>query len=1166
MKQYAKICFLVALVLLVTGITALAQSDAGRVIGTVADPTGAAIPGATITIIKVDTNRTVSTQSGATGGYSVNALTPGFYKVQVTKENFRSETANITLEISQVQELNFKLKIGGTGETVNVTDEVPLVDTSTSSAGEVIQGNQVIELPLNGRNFTSLALMTPGVSRGNLNDNAAAPNNNAETWRNAESGGAALAVNGLRPQANNYLIDGIDNNDNMVGSLVIFPAIEDIGEFKTTTSVAPAEFGRSGGGIVQVATKSGTNTYHGSLYWFNRSKVGAAYAFTTNNPQPIELSRNQFGASLGGAIWKDKLFAFVDYQGWRMSLPAGTGATNVPTAKMRTGDFSELLGGSSTATSLPYSGLPGCTAAKSANPTAFNAAKGYVFDPATCLPFGWDSVNHQEGVGMNIIPAARQNSVGVKYLNAFPNQNIASANPQTNANNFSFSQQNIESRDDYDARLDYNISSKDAIFARYSYGQDFLHNTDALVDASHFLPSSNGSNPNHPRQVAVGYTRTINNSIVNEFRYGYSKSFYGYLPPKSGVPMAANLGIANANTAPDLGGMALIGGWEKNLDYVGDYGPYLVKEPGQQLTDSLTWNRGKHTFKFGASIMRRDVNWIQGNRAKGYFFIDDQGSASGLPTPTSGYGTFTGYESSELMAGFMGGYQVGGYGGYYQTRSWEDGIFVQDDFRVSRRLTLNIGLRYDLFTWPTEATNRQSNFDPTTGTLVEAGATDRPLSLMNTPKGNFGPRIGFSYDLRGNGKTVIRGGYGLFYYIDKGGVGAQLGENPDFNGYTGIYACSKTTAGDVTCGNGARVTLSGRAPDGSTDATVAAASGALPPKVGVNPKDLSSLDSVVYWPQHSPDPNIQQWNIQIEQAFGSSTSVTAAYVGTKMENLATGFNANQTVLGGSTKWFPNVGDINEYAMIGRGNYNGLQMKLDRKMGHGLQAMAAYTWSHTLDNSNQPLGNGAGGIMVGEGGVPLLKYEYSSSNSDQRQLFVASAIYELPVGRGKLLGRNMPKALDYLIGGWQWNNVIVLASGTPIDIGGAANGLLSPNVGNGRPDYHGGCKTGVSWDVWMTCPAGAFTRPAGLLGNLGRNYFAGPGTHSWDTLVSKTISVTERVKTEFRAQAYNLTNTPHFTNPNSGVSSTGATSGNFGKNMSVWANTNRELELALRVSF
>ncbi len=293
-----------------------------------------------------------------------------------------------------------------------------------------------------------------------------------------------------------------------------------------------------------------------------------------------------------------------------------------------------------------------------------------------------------------------------------------------------------------------------------------------------------------------------------------------------------------------------------------------------------------------------------------------------------------------------------------------------------------------------------------------------------------------------------------------------------------------------------------------------------------------------------------------------------------MGNVATPFNANGTVLapysaGAATSWFPTggtinpngVGSISEYAMIGSGNYNGLQTNLTRRMSNGLMVTASYTWSHTLDNVASALG-GPGGIMVGPNGTPLLNYQYGNSNDDQRQNFTASVIYELPFGRGRMLGHDMSKPVDYVVGGWQWNNLIVLQSGTPMDIDGAPG---TANGQNGRPDYHGGCQTGVSWDVWISCPAGAFTAPAGLVGTLPRNAFPGPGTHTWDTGLSKTFSVTERVKTEVRAQVYNLTNTPQLQDPNTNYTATG--SSGFGILTSPrLAPTNRELELALRISF
>ena len=1154
-----------------------AQSDTGTITGTVTDQSGASIPGATIIVTDLATNRAVSVQSQGDGSFAVNALPIGNYKVEATKQGFKADSTTFSLQISEVKEFGFRLEVGSSTETVEVTGASPLVDTQSSSAGEVIEGRQVVDLPLNGRNFTTLALLTPGVSRGQYSDNASAPSNNAETWRNADSGAAALAVDGLPPQSDNFMIDGIDNNESLVNTLVIFPAIEDIAEFRTTTSTPSAEFGRAGGGLVQVATKSGSNQLHGALFWFNRSKVAAAdvFQYTSNPPctspnesncvSAPELSRNQFGAALGGPFWKNKLFFFGDYQGWREDVPNGVTTTRVPTALMRTGNFTELLSstGAGTATTVPIQAICPNLYTTGSSPTLlpqFAAGYGYVYNPQTCLPFGWTGgvgTSQAGNTALNIVPAASQIKAGLNYLGVFPLPNVAGANMAANDINFSQPQQMITTMNDYDGRVDWTVTAKDSVFARYSMGQDFLNATTYLKDSSHDVPSGNGTNPSHPRQVAVGYTHIFSTTVLNEFHYGWVRDLSGYQQPDASVPLAANLGIANANTSPLLGGLPIIGGWYGNLSYLGDGGPYLIVEPTNQFSDAVTWTKAKHTLKFGASIIHRDVNWDQGNDAKGYFWIDD-GNYGAYPAPTSGHGTFTGYEQSELLAGFMGAYSAGAFSGYYDTRSWENGFFGQDDWRLSPRVTLNFGLRYDLLTPASEAHNHMSNFDPATGELVEAGTSGWPAALVNTPHDDWGPRVGLAWDMRGNGKTVLRGGYGLYYFLNRGGVAEELSENPDWNGTQTYYACPTAT----TCGTGYRFTLSGEAPNGSNNPTAATAS--LPSKVGVNPATINSSDDVVYYPKNTPNSHIHQWNVQIEQALDSHTALTVGYVGTNMGNLATQFNANETALGTSTSWFPvggsinpaGVGQINAYEMIGSGTYNGLQAQLTRRMASGLQVNGSYAWSHAIDNADDVLANAPTGVLVGSNGTPLLQYQRGSSNNDQRNLFGLAALYDLPFGRGRMLGSNMPQALDYVVGGWQWNNIVFLNSGTPIDIQGA------PNSPNGRPDYHGGCKTDVSWNIWMSCPAGAFTAPAGLVGDLGRNAFAGPGTHTWDTSMVKSITVAERVKTEFRAQVYNLTNTPQFQDPDNNYNN-----GDFGQLLNPRLSpTNRELELALRLSF
>ncbi|WP_433984507.1 TonB-dependent receptor [Tunturiibacter empetritectus] len=696
-----KLLLLLLCLLFIPVLSLQAQTDTGRVTGIVTDPTGAVIPGTTLKLINADTGVTLAVTAGNDGNFTFSAVPRGNYRVEASHSGFQSVNQSFALQVSQVQTIEFKLTVGSDSQTVEVTDAAPVVDLSTSSTGAVIEGKQVTDLPLNGRNFTTLANLIPGVTRGAFNSDASGRNGNVETFRYSDSGGGALSVNGLRQQSNNFILDGVDNNESLVNSIVFFTPPEAIQEFRVTTSVAPAEFGRAGGAILQNSVKSGTNSIHGSAFGYFRDQIFDANSlyFNPGTPAPA-FQRKQFGVAAGGPLWKDKIFLFGDYQALRQKQPKDTGFYTVPTALMRQGNFSELLGQNVTSNPGTFSSATGCPAL-AANATV---VVGAIYDPTTCQPFAG-----------NIIPQNRINSAGLKYLNAFDAPTRGGI-----LNNYFAVRKAIQNFNDFDVRLDYHVSQKDSVFVRYSYGQDNLNVNSLFTN----LPAgfASGGNVNHPRGGAAGYTHIFTSNLVNEFRFGYIRPEFAYVNPDQGTPISANLGIVNANRNPLLGGGALIGGSNTQIEYTGDGGPYSVPEKTFQYLDSVTYTRGKHTMKAGANVLRREVDFFQGNDSKGYFVL------GGVNYP--GTGRFTGYETSEILAGFSD-YEIGAASTFFKTFNYETGYFVQDDWKATRRLTLNLGVRYDLYTYPYEQNNNQANYDFSTASLQVAGVNGtRARSLI----------------------------------------------------------------------------------------------------------------------------------------------------------------------------------------------------------------------------------------------------------------------------------------------------------------------------------------------------------------------------------------------------------------------------------------------------
>ncbi len=1142
----------VLLIVLSTAAVSLAQSDTARLQGTVTDPQGNAVSGAAVNVTSVETGRLSTATTSELGYYTVSALPPGHYRVDIAQKGFKKVSRTLELQVAQLGVADFQLSVGEVTETITVEAGSPVIDSQDSAIGNVVESRQVTELPLNGRNFTQLAVLVPGASRGLPTGAATGANNNAETFRFGEEGGASLAVNGLRPQADNYILDGIDNNETLVNSIVFFPPADAIDEFRVQTSVAPAQYGRAGGALVVTTIKSGTNDIHGSAFEFNRNKQLNAEPFfdSPHTPTP-SFSRNQFGGTVGMPIIKNKLFIFGDYEGLRQKIPGSPGYTTVPTNAMRAGDFSELLCGNavplSTTATCPIDPKSGKSITGLSNPIA-------ILDPTTGAEF------LGTGAQPNVIPTNRINTVGQAYLNAFPQPNCSLAqdlNCGSIINNYKNTMNQIENWNDYDLRVDYILNAKNTLFWRFSHAEADQTETTILST----LPSGfgSGTNFNHPFGTSIGLTTTLSPTAINEFRGGFVRTTFGYSPPQNNVDLCVQLGIVNCNT-PLLGGIALIGGFGSQISYTGDFGTYLVPQTGFNYNDTVTWTKGRHTVKVGGSILRRELNLFRPLAGKGFFFLSGNGNA--------GNHVNTNYEASDLLAGFVDTYSHGTSFGMVGTRSWENGFYAQDDFRVTSRLTLNLGLRYDVLTWPTEVENRQANFDLVTGALVVAGSNGAPRTLIPNDYHNFGPRLGFAYALTRDAKTIVRGGYGLFYFIDRGGISNQLAQNPPFSGENSI-----------TYTQGARITLSGSLPCQpnctQTQLIATNATGPLPSGNFAN-LNLSAPTgvSVIALLPSNVTPMVSQWNLQVQREVGVNQSVSIAYVGTHGAHLVRNYNANQQLFdtAPANGLFPNLGTITVQDTRGKSDYHSLQLQYERRFTKGLQFLGSYTWSKTLDDS-------CGNLDVC---LPQLYTNYTIerglSNQDQSYRLVLSGLYELPFGRGKRWGGDVNRWVDYAIGGWQLNGIYTLQAGLPFSV--TVNGnptatradlVGSPNVNTGSISHY------VTASAFAPPPATIYANNAVVFnapGTTARDLLRGPGLSNMDLSLFKNIPIKEKATVQLRFQAYNLTNTPHFANPNSNlgnynvVSNTLVFNANsqFGQINSIQPFSWRQAEVGVRVTF
>jgi hypothetical protein len=1193
---------LLAIIFLTIAVSANAQSNKGAIVGTVRDPNEALVAKAQIKVTSVKTGEVRETETNDDGTFTVTNLEPGPYNVSVDAPGFQQ----VTFQALQVEtnsrlplEVKFSELSAGTSSVTVTADAAPLVESETSVRGDLITGRQVTDLPLPQRNFTLLAALSPGVTRPNLGLLGGGGNfvqggggqNNTESTRFRESGGSVLVVNGARATNNNFTLDGVDNNEGQFAQIAIYPQPDAVAEFKIETSVPSAESGRAGGGIVSVTFKSGGNGVHGTVgeIYQGRFLSAAASRFDdpTSPPVPNYVTHNYYG-TVGGPIFlprfgegtppfydgRNRSFFFFSLNGQRNSTPifGGAGDPNlavpVPTARMRVGDFSELL-------------RPGTVRHyRLAGGGTVDAPIGTIFAPnGTPIP-GNDLRNCPSCGGFSPFALA--------YVNAFPLPDLPGA-----GRNFTTNRKEHANVNSYDVRIDHHITSNNTLFGRWSK-QDSARSRDNFFPLgsspnNHDLPAgpSAGDEFGNAKGITLGDTHIFSPNVVNDARFGYTRVQIGIF--NTGVngtggfspTVSAELGAPNINISPNTSGIVLVGivdeltGTDRATEFTGDGGPFYFLSNNFHAADAVTLVRGNSSYKFGGDYRVRQNSNYDGGRNNGtkgnyQYGTTDSGFVSG------NYNGIGPNDTGSSLANFLLGYQPGFVGrgdpgGPYLQSSKEMAFFVQDDWKVNQDLTLNLGLRYDIFTAPTERFDRQSNFDPVTKTIQMAGPNaPGGRDLANTDKNNFGPRIGFAYSGFKEDKTfVLRGGYGVLYAIDVSAA-QPLTANPGTG--AGSFACTPITA-PANCPAVFRARNPFDAGIPTAPFTVAApgTSFAAPTGGGL----------ILFNDPNRKDEMYHQYNLTGQWEFRQNWLAEAGYVGSLgrnllvLENIGTGLD--QGGPGSREVVLLSIADANPITAtryIGSSSYNALQTKLEKRFVRGLSILTSYTWAHAIDNSPGGIcANGASARDCGPDDPTRLNLERGNSDTDVRHRFTFANVWDLPIGRGRRWGGDMPKALDAAIGGFQFNNIVTWQSGPVFNVtcnGGRVDLIGDPTPTQAQRDrgleINPGAFRCAQTKVFPSDPD-RFGGPIGPLspriGTLGRNVFRGRPQFYWDASLFKNFpisAISDTFNVQFRFSAYNVLNRVNRSFPN----------GDFNNGNDFTRDTNeqrrRQMEFSLKLIF
>jgi hypothetical protein len=1108
LHENSSLILAVSLLMALSSISVRGQVTTADLVGTIRDNTGAVVSAVRITLTNDATGVARSTVADQEGNYIFTSLQPGRYTLSAEAPGFRKvERTGVELQVNQRAQIDIDLQVGSVGETVQISGAAPLLESQSSVLGSVIQERQVQDLPLNGRNFVQLAILSPGVSGASYGMKGTIMSG---TRPDDLRPGTELFVNGNRESSNNYLYDGIDNNDRLTLAIVNRPAVEAIREFKIQTNLFSAEQGRNPGGQVNVVTKSGGNDIHGAAYEFLRNDVLDANNFFSNRAgqKKPPFRQNQFGGAIGGPIIKSKTFYFGDYDGFRQ-IQGRVFVNTVPTVKMRQGDFSEVPGG--------------------------------IFDPQTTVQNGTAFTRQQ--FTNNIIPRERWDPVAAKLINAYP---LPTSSALTN--NLVTAPTRKQNWDQYDVRVDHTQSERDTFFVRYSWSKTATTNpfTFPAVQLAG-LPKAvgvgnedtfAGTSTLRTHHTVINWVHVLSPRWVLDLRAGYVRFQLDFTQAdiEAGDQLGVKLGVPNANQQDQQNALPIFSptgytgiGHSRSL-------PILRRENTFQYVGNLVFTGSEHTVKTGLDIRRRQLTEYQTNRGNGRFNFapnitnNPANNAGGSAMAAFLLGAPSLIEQDYLLA-------------WVGIRGTEYSAYVADDWRVTPKLTLNLGLRYELDTPFNEVANRWANFDPRTATVLIAGRNGVSKTAgVNTFKKGFAPRFGFAYQL--GDKTVIRGGAGLFWNTaGTGGNALRLQRHVPFGP---IYSFSP--------GN---FFVTRRVSDGFP----------IIPPLNLSLADNPSGSVIGVDPNYQPG-YAEQFNLTVQHELPGSLLLKASYVGNLGRHLDTAFNLNQAVPGPGAvndrrPFFavrPTLADVTWAVSDGLASYNAFQFSAEKRLTHGLTALLSYTWGHSIDTVGQNFGGGADGPLPQD---PRNRWaDRGSSPFDIRHRLTIAWNYSLPIGKGrKWLGQGGSVAYDladYILGGWQINGISTFQTGLPFTP--TANSA-TVNTGTGsRPDRIGdGELSDPTVDRWFD-PL-AFRTPAQFTyGNSGRNILYGPGRVNFDFSLFKEFHITEEVKLQFRTEFFNIFNTPQFDLPNAAIGA-----GNAGTITAI-VGTPRQLQFGFKVVF